>query len=135
MYDEIIRLFFLAAFCGVVEGKLMARIPDGSTGPKILWGHFSEYHFWLFGMIYFFHWNITGEILLTIYSGILFMPGIIIVQDFFSILQPKWKIEFGKWHKWPVGKLWFLKIPNFYWGMFFTQGTFIWLNEILKGVL
>lgn len=132
-----IRIAGLTAFCGITEGLLIAE--SGTTGKKIIAGHFSLYHvFLLLFMLLFGLQFYEDNTVLTWYSLILWLPMIITNQDaishFTTALKLREDLTFNrKWHKWPLNRLWW-GLPYFYWLMFSLQIFFAVLYFGLKAL-
>ena len=118
----LIRVVLLATLCGITEGKLLSRA--GTTGEKIMLGHFSVYHIYLlFFMMLFGLTSYENNLTMTLYSTVLGLPGVIIIQDAFShwtMSQIRGDVIYGRWAKWPMKKLWW-GLPYFYWLLFSLQ--------------
>jgi len=119
------RIILLSAFVGLGEGMLLNI--SGTTGDRVLLGHFSLYHlvallptFLLIGL------REDGK--MTWYSLIHYLPSIIIIQDFVSHMTTG---GFGEWAKWPLDKLW-LGVPYFYFLCLSLQIFFIILYYGLR---
>jgi len=101
-------IIIISALLGTMEGILLRD--RGSTGKKILFGHFSLYHILLILVFLSLTW-LTGEYYL--------LPYLILVQDVSSKLMPEMKwFEEGSWATWPTGKL-YLKLPLYQWLIIF----------------
>lgn len=104
------QLILTATFLGIMEGELLQRAK--TTGRKILFNHFSLYHFFLGSvfvlLIVIADWSIYWHVL----------PYIIIVQDVSSKLSQtdgQWYNK-GDWSLWPFYNfnlipIWFILLP------------------------
>lgn len=121
---HFIKIILLSAFCGLCEGLLLQQ--SGTTGPKIIMAHFSLYHVVLLFFLLTFGLRKENKWWFTLYSTVNYLPGIIIIQDFFSYIVPdkNGEVFHGLWSHWPLDSLWW-GVPYFYWLCLAAQITLI----------
>ena len=120
-------LFLVCISYGYLEYEILSQNPLGTTGSKVIFGHFSIYHGLM--SILFLSISMVSSVFQNTFNGWTNLPWMILLEDMSYRLAAKEMPTDDSWVTWGIGgiDLWIIYIP-------FTYLILIFLTVIFKAI-